>query len=45
MMHHGRDEADWDQLAEAGLEFLIEQARLSRRPQRAEHQEGAPLKK
>jgi hypothetical protein len=26
MMHHGRDEADWDQLAEAGLEFLIEQA-------------------
>ncbi len=30
MMHHGRDEADWDQLAEAGLEFLIEQARLSR---------------
>jgi hypothetical protein len=27
---YGRDEADWDQLADAGLSFLIERARLAK---------------
>ena len=27
---YGRDEEDWDQLADAGLAFLIERARLEK---------------
>jgi|SRR6266487_1949788 len=27
---YGRDEEDWDQLADAGLEFLVERARLAK---------------
>jgi hypothetical protein len=29
-LHYGRTEADWNELTDAGLQFLVEQARLGR---------------